>query len=81
MELTAFGRPFIYLPLANHFEQQRHVPHRLSRYGAGRRLDYHLADVEALAGAIVEEAGREVTYAPVATDGAARAAAMLAELL
>ena len=25
MELTAVGRPFLYFPLANHFEQQLHV--------------------------------------------------------
>jgi pimeloyl-ACP methyl ester carboxylesterase len=32
MELTANRRPFLYFPLANHFEQQRHVAHRLDRY-------------------------------------------------
>ena len=36
MELTAAQRPFLYFPLANHFEQNRHVRHRLERYGAGR---------------------------------------------
>ena len=40
MELVAARRPFLYVPLAHHFEQQVHVPHRLARYGAGRRLDY-----------------------------------------
>lgn len=40
MELSALGKPFIYVPLRNHFEQQVHVHHRLSRYGLGRRLDY-----------------------------------------
>jgi UDP:flavonoid glycosyltransferase YjiC (YdhE family) len=39
MELTAAGRPFVYVPLRHHFEQQIHVPHRLAQYGAGRRLD------------------------------------------
>ncbi|WP_020397930.1 alpha/beta hydrolase [Kordiimonas gwangyangensis] len=40
MELTALGKPFVYVPLQNHFEQQVHVHHRLKRYGLGRRLDY-----------------------------------------
>ncbi len=38
MELTANRRPFLYFPLANHFEQQRHVAHRLDRYRAGRPM-------------------------------------------
>src|SRR6185369_11816496 len=37
MELAASGRPFIYVPLRHHFEQNFHVRHRLDRYGAGRR--------------------------------------------
>ncbi|MGH7278890.1 MAG: alpha/beta fold hydrolase, partial [Candidatus Rokuibacteriota bacterium] len=41
MELTATKRPFLYFPLRNHFEQSIHVPHRLGRYGAGTRMDYH----------------------------------------
>ena len=36
MELTAAGRPFVYVPLRHHFEQNLHVRHRLERYGAGR---------------------------------------------
>ncbi len=81
MELTAASRPFLYFPLARHFEQQIHVPHRLGRYGAGRRMDYATTDRERLASAIVEEVGREVCYRPVETDGAARAARIVAELL
>ena len=38
MELTAAGRPFLYFPLRGHFEQNRHVAHRLDRHGAGRRM-------------------------------------------
>ncbi len=43
MELTANRRPFVYVPLRHHFEQNTHVRHRLERYGAGRRLDYDVA--------------------------------------
>jgi UDP-N-acetylglucosamine:LPS N-acetylglucosamine transferase len=81
MELTAARRPFIYVPLRHHFEQNFHVRHRLDRYGAGRCLPYDELRPDTLADAIVEELGREVGYRTVATDGAARAASMLAELL
>jgi pimeloyl-ACP methyl ester carboxylesterase/predicted glycosyltransferase len=81
MELTATRRPFIYVPLRNHFEQQFHVHHRLARYGAGRRLDYADADPDHLADLIAAEIGRPVDYRPVATDGARRAARLLADLL
>ena len=69
------------MPLRHHFEQQIHVPHRLAQYGAGRRLDYADTEPEYLAAAIVAEIDRPVDYRPVETDGAARAAALLAELL
>lgn len=81
MELTAHQRPFLYFPLRRHFEQQIHVPHRLQRYGAGRRMDYASTDREQLANAIVEEIGRPVSYRTVETDGARRAAHLIAELV
>jgi UDP-N-acetylglucosamine:LPS N-acetylglucosamine transferase len=82
MELTAARRPFVYVPLRHHFEQQHHVRHRLDRYGAGRCLDYaEAADPDALADAIIKEVDREVDYLPVQTGGAAVAARLLAELL
>ncbi len=81
MELTANGRPFLYFPLKHHFEQTIHVRHRLERHGAGRRMDFEAAPPPVIAHAIAEEIGREVAYRPVPADGAARAAAMLAELL
>jgi predicted glycosyltransferase len=81
MELTANGRPFLYFPLRHHFEQNFHVRHRLGRYGAGRCMDFETATPDVIADAIAEEIGRDVTYLPVETDGAARAAALLSELL
>jgi UDP-N-acetylglucosamine:LPS N-acetylglucosamine transferase len=81
MELTATGRPFIYVPLRHHFEQQFHVAHRLRRHDAGRRMDIDDLTSDALADAIATEIGRDVHYRPVPADGAARAAALLAELL
>ncbi|MGE0296866.1 alpha/beta fold hydrolase [Pseudonocardia sp.] len=81
MELTAAQRPFLYVPLEHHFEQQIHVAHRLRRYGAGRRVDYADTDPEQLAEALAAEIDRPVAYRPVESDGADRAAALLAELL
>ncbi|WP_019179970.1 glycosyltransferase [Microbacterium yannicii] len=82
MELTAAQRPFLSVPLENHFEQNFHVRHRLANYGAGRCVRYaETGDAEALAAAIVTEVAREVRYRPVETDGAARAAALLGELI
>ena len=40
MELVAARRPFVYFPLAHHWEQQHFVAHRLDHYGAGVRMDY-----------------------------------------
>ena len=81
MELTASKRPFIYVPLRDHFEQNFHVRHRLNRYRAGRHMEYDDATPEAIAHAIDEEITREVDYRDVASDGATKAAALLAELL
>lgn len=80
MELTASNRPFLYVPLKNHFEQNLHVAHRLDRHGAGHRLD---ADVtpEEIAEAIARHVGSRPRYRPVPADGARRAAGLLAELL
>lgn len=81
MELTALRKPFVYVPLQHHFEQQLHVRARLDRYEAGRHLAYADAlDPDGLAEAVAKEAGREVAYRDVEADGAARAARMLGEL-
>ena len=82
MELTANRRPFLYFPLRHHFEQNFHVRHRLERYGAGRRDGLRDRDARRRSPtAIAEEIGRDVDYRPVETDGAAGAAARIAELL
>jgi predicted glycosyltransferase len=81
MELTANRRPFLYFPLRHHFEQSFHVRHRLERYGAGRRMDFETDGPAEIAAAIADEIGRDVDYRPVETDGAARAAQLIAELL
>jgi predicted glycosyltransferase len=81
MELTAGRRPFVYFPLANHFEQQHHVRHRLNRYRAGRALEYATSTPEDIAVAMAKALNESINYRPVTSDGAARAASLLAELL
>jgi pimeloyl-ACP methyl ester carboxylesterase/predicted glycosyltransferase len=81
MELTAQKRPFIYFPLRHHFEQNFHVRHRLTRYGAGRHMDFNDSPPERIAVAIAEEIDREVSYRDVKTDGARKAARHIADLL
>ena len=81
MELTANRRPFLCFPLRHHFEQNLHVRHRLERYGAGRCMDFETATPDVIARAIAEEIGRDVDYRPVESDGAAKATALIAEVL
>ncbi len=81
MELTATGRPFIYVPLCQHFEQQFHVHHRLQRHSAGRRIDFPDANPDMLVAAIATEIARPTNYRRVEHDGAVRAAAAIATLL
>ena len=58
MELTATKRPFIYVPLAQHFEQNFHVHHRFQRHRAGRRMDFADSEPDVLAEAIALEINR-----------------------
>jgi pimeloyl-ACP methyl ester carboxylesterase/predicted glycosyltransferase len=81
MELTSSQRPFLYFPLRNHFEQNFHVRYRLERYGAGRCMNFAGATSDVIAAAMVEELGRTPAYRPVASDGAAKAAALIADVV
>ena len=81
MELTALKRPFLYFPIRNHFEQNVHVRHRLERYGSGRFMDYAESDHESIAAAIAEEMNSPTPYLDVESDGAARAAKLIGEML
>ena len=81
MELTAARRPFLYFPLRNHFEQNRHVAHRLDRHRSGRRMRFHETSLEGLADALVEELTRAPDPLAVGTAGAARAAELISALV
>jgi pimeloyl-ACP methyl ester carboxylesterase len=81
MELVASNRPFLYFPLGHHFEQTFHVPHRLARYRAGRRMEYATATPEIIAAAISAEIGKHVAYRPIDPQAVRRAARQIAEML
>ncbi|MEE9299242.1 MAG: alpha/beta fold hydrolase [Acidimicrobiia bacterium] len=81
MELAASQTPFLYFPLRNHFEQNFHVRHRLTRYGAGTYMEYATSDPDAIAQELSRALRTEAKSIEVETDGAARAASMIAELV
>ncbi len=81
MELVAARRPFIYFPLANHWEQQHFVTHRLDHYGAGTRMEFAATEPPDLAAAMIEARSRRPTFRPVPRRGADLAARQLASVL
>jgi len=81
MELVATRRPFLSFPLRGHFEQCVHVRKRLANYGADRSLAYAELTPQRLAEHALAAMHEPVRYKPVETDGAARAARRIAEVL
>ena len=81
MELVATRRPFLSFPLQRHFEQNVHVRRRLANYDADRSVSYADLTPEALADRALEAMHAPVRYKPVETDGAARAARRIAQVL
>jgi pimeloyl-ACP methyl ester carboxylesterase/predicted glycosyltransferase len=81
MELIATRRPFVWVPLRDHCEQQLHVAHRLRRHGAPPPTAYEQTGPEALAALMLERLRTQVHYASVDPGGATRAAAAIAALL
>jgi len=80
-ELTALKRPFLYFPLERQFEQQLLIPHRLSRHGAGTRMDYRETTPEILAEQIVANLGAKTQIAPIPVDGAKKAVKYISQLI
>ena len=81
MELVATRRPFLSFPLQRHFEQCVHVRQRLANYGADHSLDYPTLDPDTLAERALAAMHEPVRYRPVESDGAARAARRIAQVL
>jgi len=81
MELVATRRPFVSFPLQRHFEQCVHVRRRLANYGADRAVSYATLAPEQLAKQTLHAMHTPVKYKQVETDGAARAARRIADVL
>lgn len=81
LEMTALRCPFLYFPLEEHYEQQVQVAGRLKRHGAGVKMIYSKTTPESLAEAIISNIGKKVTYPPIPTDGAQKAAELIGQLL
>jgi UDP-N-acetylglucosamine:LPS N-acetylglucosamine transferase len=80
IELMALNRPFIYFPIAMHFEQIYNAE-RCQRYNAGIGMDYKGTTPELLAKMMLENINRRVSYRPIPSDGAKRAAYACYEFL
>jgi len=81
LELTVLDRPFLYFPLADHFEQMIHVAWRQQRLGAGLQLMQRETSAAELGARIASEIRREVHYPPLAIHGAERLAESVCERL
>jgi pimeloyl-ACP methyl ester carboxylesterase/predicted glycosyltransferase len=74
MELVATRRPFLSFPLERHFEQCIHVKNRLHNYCAECSVRFRELSPRELADRALAAMHSPVSYRPVETDGAARAA-------
>lgn len=81
MELVATGRPFAYVPLRRHWEQQHYVSYRLAHYGARERIDFAQATPDRLAQTLKGLLRTRPSYREIQPGGARRAAERIASLL
>ncbi|MGH2403163.1 MAG: alpha/beta fold hydrolase, partial [bacterium] len=81
MELVAAGRPFAYVPLRRHWEQQHYVSYRLAHYGARERIDFAQATPDRLAQTLKGLLRTRPSYREIQPGGARRAAERIASLL
>ena len=80
MELIALQRPFLYFPMEKHFEHAE-IAHRCKVHEAGVGMDFSRTTPQDLADAVIENIGKKVSYKPIDTNGADRAAKVIAELI
>jgi UDP-N-acetylglucosamine:LPS N-acetylglucosamine transferase len=81
LELTALQRPFLYFPIEGHCEQELGVSERLARHRAGERLVFSQTQPSSLAERALRSLGQNVSYTPIPTDGARKAAQLIGGLL
>jgi UDP-N-acetylglucosamine:LPS N-acetylglucosamine transferase len=81
VELTALRKPFIFFPLENQLDQQVYIADRLARQGAGIKMRFFETTPESLADVIKKNIGKEVSWLPIDTGGAKRAAKLINQML
>lgn len=81
LELQALNKPFLYLPLEDHFEQQTDVAYHLVRDKVGIPMVYSKTTPEQLAAKAVENLGKEVHYPKPPLGGDEKTAAHIDALL
>ncbi|MBE7369842.1 alpha/beta hydrolase [Ramlibacter pallidus] len=81
MELVATRRPFLRFPLERHFEQCIHVTQRMHNYCADCTVRLRELGERELAERALRTMHSPVDYKPVETDGAARAAQQILEVM
>ena len=79
-ELVALNKNFLYFPLEEHFEQKL-VSDKLTRIGAGVKMDFSDTDEVALSKAVLENLGKTVDDRKIRIDGAVKAAKYISPLL
>ncbi len=81
MELVATRRRFLSFPLERHFEQCIHVRNRLRNYCADCAVNFRELMPDDLADRALTAMHAPVAYRPVETDGAARAAQHIVQVM
>lgn len=81
IELTALGKPFIFFPLENQFDQQIYVSERIARHKAGIRMEYYQTTPEMLTQTILKNIGRKMEDKSIPFDGAKKAAEIISKHL
>jgi UDP:flavonoid glycosyltransferase YjiC (YdhE family) len=81
LELEALRVPFLYFPVEHHSEQEVTVAGRLSRHGAGQRMNVSSTSPEQMAEAIVANLGANVCYPEIPCRGVHLAANRILERL
>jgi len=79
-ELIALQKPFIYFPIAQHFEQED-IAKRLSKRNIGIEMSFESTTPELLAETIMTNIEKEVDYPYVNINGAKKAAEIITQLI
>jgi uncharacterized protein (TIGR00661 family) len=79
-ELVSFNKNFIYFPLEGHFEQKL-VSDKLTRLGAGVKMNFSETDERALSEIVLKNLGKTPEYTKISVDGAVKAAEFIQPFL